>query len=38
MDLIEASIKEEGEQQHVHGWENITLLDEEVRLKNKVLA
>ena len=28
MDLIEASRKEEGE--HVHGWENITLENEEV--------
>ena len=28
MDLIAASVKEEGGQ-HVHGWENVTLLEEE---------
>ncbi|MPZ06861.1 MAG: hypothetical protein GEU26_10695 [Nitrososphaeraceae archaeon] len=41
MDLIEASRKEEGEQ-HVHGWENITLENEEVIataiLKTKLTA
>jgi hypothetical protein len=41
MDLIAASAKEEGEQ-HVHGWENITLENEEVIataiLKTKLTA
>jgi hypothetical protein len=41
MDLFEASRKEEGEQ-HVHGWENITLENEEVIataiLKTKLTA
>ena len=37
MDLIAASTKEEGEQ-HVHGWENATLLEEEAALDNKLLA
>jgi hypothetical protein len=32
MDLIAASAKEE-DGQHVHGWENITLLEEEVLLE-----
>lgn len=32
MDLIAASIKEEGGQ-YVHGWENITLLKEEAALE-----
>jgi hypothetical protein len=34
MDLIATSSKEEGGQ-HVHGWENITLLEEEAPLANK---
>lgn len=37
MALIAASSKEEGGQ-HVHGWENITLLEEEATLANKLLA
>jgi hypothetical protein len=41
MDLIAASAKEESEQ-HVHGWENITLENEEVIataiLKTKLTA
>jgi hypothetical protein len=37
MDLITASSKAEGGQ-HVHGWENITLLEEEATLANKLLA
>ncbi len=40
MDLIEASRKKEGEQ-HVHGWENITLEDEVIAtaiLKTKLTA
>jgi hypothetical protein len=37
MDLIAASTKEEGGQ-HVHGWENIGLLEEEVAVENKLLA
>ena len=36
MDLIAASAKEEGGQ-HVHGWENITLVEEEAELENKLL-
>jgi hypothetical protein len=28
MDLVEASMKEEGGQ-HVHGWENISLVEKE---------
>lgn len=28
MELVEATIKEEG-RQHVHGWENVTLLEKE---------
>ena len=36
MDLIAASAKEEGGQ-HVHGWENITLVEEEADLENKLL-
>ena len=36
MDLIAASVKEEGVQ-HVHGWENITLIEEESKLANKLL-
>jgi hypothetical protein len=34
MDLIAISSDEEGGQ-HVHGWENITLLEEEAPLVNK---
>ena len=37
MDLIAASAKEEGGQ-HVHGWESITLLEEEAALENKLIA
>jgi hypothetical protein len=37
MDFVEASMKEE-DGQHVHGWENMTLLEEKLGLKNKVLA
>jgi hypothetical protein len=37
MDLIAASAKEEGGQ-HFHGWENITLLEEEEALENKLIA
>ena len=37
MDLITASSKAEGGQ-YVHGWENITLLEEEATLANKLLA
>jgi hypothetical protein len=36
MELIEASIKENS-RQHIHGWENITLVEEEVALSNKLL-
>jgi hypothetical protein len=36
MDLIAASTKEEGGQ-HVHAWENITLIEEEADLVNKLL-
>jgi len=36
MDLVAASVKEEGSQ-HVHGWENITLIEEESKLANKLL-
>jgi hypothetical protein len=36
MDLMEASMKEES-RQHVHGWENITLVEEEADLANKLL-
>ena len=36
MDLIEASMQEES-RQHVHGWENITLVEEEADLSNKLL-
>ena len=32
-----ASVKEEGGAQHVHGWENITLVEEETKLANKLL-
>jgi hypothetical protein len=37
MDLVAASVKEEGGQ-HVHGWENITLIEEESKLANKLLS
>ena len=37
MDLIAASTKEEGGQ-HVHGWENITLQEEETTLANNLVA
>ena len=37
MDLIAASTKQEGGQ-HVHGWKNITLLEEEAALENKLIA
>jgi hypothetical protein len=37
MDLIVATTKEEGGQ-HVHGWENITLQEEETTLANNLLA
>jgi hypothetical protein len=37
MDLIAASAKEENGQ-HVHGWENITLLEEETALEKKLIA
>ena len=37
MDLIAASAKEEGGQ-YVHGWENITLREEEEALENKLIA
>ena len=36
MDLIAASAKEEG-RQHTHGWENITLVEEEIKLTNKLI-
>jgi len=36
MELIAASMKQEGGQ-HVHGWENITLVEEEAKLANKLL-
>jgi hypothetical protein len=36
-DLVEESMKEEGEQ-HVHGWENMTLGEEEITIANKMLA
>jgi hypothetical protein len=36
MDLVAASMKEEGGQ-HVHGWENITLLEEEAALENRLI-
>lgn len=37
MDLVEASMKEES-RQHVHGWENMTLVEEKAVLTNKLLA
>jgi hypothetical protein len=36
MDLIEASMQEES-RQHIHGWENITLVEEEGDLADKLL-
>jgi hypothetical protein len=36
MDLIATSSKEES-RQHVHGWENMTLVEEEADLSNKLL-
>jgi hypothetical protein len=36
MDLVAASVNEEGAQ-HVHGWENVTLIEEESKLANKLL-
>jgi len=37
MDLVAASMKEKGGQ-HVHGWENITLVEGNAVLTNKLLA
>jgi len=37
MDLIATSAKEEEGGQHVHGWENITLVEEEADLEKKLL-
>jgi len=37
MDLVEESIKEEGGK-HVHGWENITLVEEEATVAHRLLA
>ena len=36
MDLVATSVKEECGQ-HVHGWENVTLVEEESNLANKLL-
>jgi hypothetical protein len=36
MDLIAASAKEEGGH-HIHGWENITVIEEEAALAKKIL-
>jgi hypothetical protein len=36
MDLIEVTMKPE-QKQHVHAWENITLVEEEADLANKLL-
>jgi hypothetical protein len=36
MDLVAAFVKQE-ECQHVHGWENITLIGKEAKLANKLL-
>lgn len=36
MDLIEATTKEQGDQ-HIHGWENIALIQEETKLANELL-
>jgi hypothetical protein len=38
MDLIAATTKEEGGGQHVHGWENIALQEEEATLANNLPA
>jgi hypothetical protein len=35
MDLVAASVNEEGDH-HVHGWENITSVEEEAKLANKL--
>jgi hypothetical protein len=37
MDLVEETIKEEGGK-HVHGWENITLVEEEAAAANRMPA
>ncbi|MGB8642271.1 MAG: hypothetical protein WCD28_08285 [Nitrososphaeraceae archaeon] len=37
MDLIAVTTREE-DGQNVHGWENITLIDEETKLANKLLS
>jgi hypothetical protein len=37
MDLVKASMREEGGQ-HIHGWENITLVERKAVLTNKLLA
>ena len=37
IDLISARAKEE-DGQHVHGWENITLLEVEAALENRLIA
>jgi hypothetical protein len=37
MDLIEVNMKQE-HNQHVHAWENITLVEEEADLANKLLS
>lgn len=36
-DLIAATTREDGGQ-HVHGWEKITLVDEETKLASKLLS
>jgi hypothetical protein len=36
MDLIEVNMKQE-QKQHVYAWENITLVEEEADLANKLL-
>jgi hypothetical protein len=36
MDLVAAPLKEE-RGHHVHGWENVTLIEEESKLANKLL-
>jgi hypothetical protein len=37
MDIVEAFMKEE-RRQHVYAWENITLIEEEADLVNKLLS
>jgi hypothetical protein len=37
MDLVEASMKEEGGQ-HVNGWENVTLVKESAVLESKLVS